>query len=241
MSLTVIRPRKWPCVHDGQLLDLVPVEDALGLVEGRADRSGDEVTARHQRADRLGRVGLEPEVAVRKDADQDPVAVGDRDARDAVAGHQLERVGDAGVGREGDRLDDHPRLGALHLVDLRDLVLDREVAVDDADPADARQRDRQAGLGDRVHRRGHHRDRQLELARQARSCRDVVRQHFRGGGHEQDVVEREPLRGELVLQSEEALDLDPTQLQPFQGEQLTARPGRLSPAAAADTTAAASV
>ena len=50
---------------------------------------------RHQRR-RRGCVGsaLEAEVAVREDADEAAVVVGDRDAGDAVALHQRERVGD---------------------------------------------------------------------------------------------------------------------------------------------------
>ena len=88
--------------------------------------------------------GAEPEVAVREDADEHAVGRRDRHARDAVARHQVERVGHEIVGAERDRLDDHPGLAALDLVDLGDLVLDREVAVDDADPALAREGDREA-------------------------------------------------------------------------------------------------
>ena len=58
--------------------------------------------------------------------------------------HQRERVGDARGRRQRQRLDDHPGLGALDLVDLGHLLLDREVAVDDPDPALARERDRDA-------------------------------------------------------------------------------------------------
>ena len=57
-------------VDDRQLLDLVAVEDLLGLGERRPDRRGDEVPARHQRRDRLGDVVLEAEVAVGEDADE---------------------------------------------------------------------------------------------------------------------------------------------------------------------------
>ena len=75
-------------VDDGQLLDLVAVEDLLGLGERRADRRGDEVARRHQRRHRLRHVVLEAQVAVREDADEHAVAVGDRDAADVVASHQ---------------------------------------------------------------------------------------------------------------------------------------------------------
>ena len=197
-------------IDDRELLDLVPMEDLLRLGEGRPDRRGDEVRARHQRADRLRGVGLEPQVTVGEDPDEHAVGIRDRDTRDAVVGHQGERLRNRFSGIQRHRLDDHPGLGPLHLVDLGDLVLDREVAVDDPDPADPRERDREPRLGDRVHRRGDDRDRELDLARQPRPRGDVVRQHLRLGGHEQDVVEREPLAGELLLEREKPLDLDPT-------------------------------
>ena len=88
-------PREAPLViDDRQLLDLVAMEDRLGLLERRADRRGDEVPARHQRRDGLRGVGLEAEVAVREDADEDAVVVDDRHAGDPVALHELEGVGD---------------------------------------------------------------------------------------------------------------------------------------------------
>ena len=72
MSLTVMSPLSRPSrVDDRQLLDLVAVQDLARLVERRPDRRRDEVAARHQRRDRLRRVGLEAEVAVREDADED--------------------------------------------------------------------------------------------------------------------------------------------------------------------------
>ena len=74
-----------------------------------------------------------------------------------------------------------PGLGALDLVDLGDLVLDRQVPVDDADPTLPRQRDRQARLGDGVHRRGDDRDLERDRRRQPRRRGDVVREHRRLG------------------------------------------------------------
>jgi hypothetical protein len=125
-----------------------------------------------------------------------------------VALHQLERAPDRRVRRQRDRLDDHPRLGALDLVHLRDLVGDRQVAVHDSDSSLARDRDREARLGDRVHRGRDDRDRELDPRRQPRRDRDVVREDMRLGRPEEDVVESEPLLAELVLERPEALDLD---------------------------------
>jgi hypothetical protein len=65
-------------VDDGQLLDLVPLQDGLGLTQGGPDRRGDEVAARHHIRDRQRAVPLEAEVAVRQDADEPLVIVDDR-------------------------------------------------------------------------------------------------------------------------------------------------------------------
>ena len=194
-------------VDDRQLLDLVAMEDRLRLLQGRAHRRRDEVARGHQRGDRLRRVRLEAEVAVREDPDEDALLVGDGHARDPVALHQPERVGDEVAGAQCHGLDDHPRLGALHLVHLGDLVLDGEVAVDDADPTLARERDREPGLGDRVHRRREQRDVQRDSRRESRDRGDVVREDVRLRRKQEHVVEREPLLAELALERDEPLDL----------------------------------
>ena len=195
MSLTVIRPVQDAVrVDDRQLLDPVAVEQAARprssvVPTGAVTRPSAVISAETGCVDVL----LEAEVAVREDADEAAAVVGDRHARDVVVLHQLERVGDERGRRQRERLDDHPRLGALDLVDLGHLLGDREVAVDDPDPALARERDRHPRLGDRVHRRRDDRDLERDRARQPRRGRDVVRQHRRLGRHEQDVVEGEAL------------------------------------------------
>ena len=219
-------------IDDRQLLDLVAVEDRLGLLERRADRSGDEIPARHQRGDGLRGVRLEAEVAVREDADEDAVVVDDRNAGDPIALHELERVGDE-IGRpKRHGLDDHPRLRALHLVHLGDLIGDREIAVDDSEPTFARQRDREARLGDGVHRRRDQRDVQRDGRCETRDGRDVVREDVRLGRKQQHVVEREPFLAELPLERDEALDLllaelglhQTTLAAPGDGDQATSMP-----------------
>ena len=199
-------------VDDRELLDLVPVQDLLGLRQRRPDRRGDEVARRHQSRDGLGDVVLEAKVPVGEDADEDTLVVRDRDARDLVARHQFERGAHRRVGRQRDRLDDHPRLRPLHLVDLGDLRLDREVAVDDADSTLARERDREARFGDRVHRGRDDRDREVDRARQAGTGRDVVRQDVRGGRDEEDVVEGEALAPELPVELQQPLNVVGAQL-----------------------------
>src|SRR2546426_9293708 len=49
-----------------------------------------------------------------------------RHARDAEPLHQPHRLAHRAVGAEGDGVEDHPRLAALHPVHLRGLAVDRQ-------------------------------------------------------------------------------------------------------------------
>ena len=200
-------------VDDRELLDLVAVEDRLGFGKGGADRRGDEVARGHQRRHRLDGIGGEPKVAVRQDPDERSLVIGDRDTRDVVPGHQGEGLRHERVRRQRHRLDDHAGLAPLHLVHLGDLIVDREIAVEDADPALTRERDREPGLGDGVHRRRDNRNRKLDALGEVRPRRNVVRQDARLRRNEQHIVEREPFLGELPLEGEEPLDVALRELQ----------------------------
>ena len=137
-------------VDHQQLLDLVLVQQRLGLLERGALGDGDQVLLGHQLGDRLVELGLPAQVAVGEDAHELAVIVGHRHAGDLEVRHQLEGGADRLVGAHRHRVDDHPRLGALDAVDLGRLRLDRHVLVDDADAALLRQRDREARLGHRA-------------------------------------------------------------------------------------------
>ncbi len=153
MSLTVMSPRSRPSASTtGSFSILFRWRISSASASVVPDGRGDEVARRHQRRHRLLDVVLEAEIAVRQDPDEHPVVVGDRDAGDLVPRHQLERLADERGRRQRHRLDDHPRLGALHLVHLGDLLLDGQVAVEDADAALAGERDREPRLRHRVHR-----------------------------------------------------------------------------------------
>ena len=82
-----------------------------------------------------------------------------------------ERVGQRGVGKDGDRIDHHAALEALDLAHLLGLIGGLEIAVDDADPARLRHGDGEPRLGDGVHRRGD--DRQVEADRAGELRGDV--------------------------------------------------------------------
>jgi hypothetical protein len=177
-----------------QLLDLGRVQDLARLIERGADRDREQPVLGHHLVDGAIDVGLEAQVAVGEDADQAAflaAVVGDRDAGDAIAAHQLQRLEDAGVGGERDRVDDHPALRALDAIDLGCLLLDREVLVDDAEPALLRHRDGHLGLGDGVHRRAQQRHVEADVTREVGADVDLSGQHGRVARDEQDVVEGE--------------------------------------------------
>ncbi len=164
-SLTVIRPCSRPASStSGSFSTLCWRSSSQRLVRAHADRRGDQRHRGHDLADRAGLVGLEAHVAVGHDADQHAVGVDHRQAGDAVAAAQLVDLAQGVVRRAGDRVGDHAGLGPLHHVDLLSLVLDGQVAVQHADAALARHRDRHPGLGDRVHGRGEQRHPHRDVA-----------------------------------------------------------------------------
>ncbi len=176
-------------VDHEDLLDAVLVELGLGLLQGRPLGHGDQVFLGHQLADRLVQLFLETEVAVGEDADQVPFGIGHRHSGDLVAGHHVQSFADALVGPHGDRVDDHSGLTALHPVHFLGLGLDREVLVNDADPAFLGQGDRQPRRGDGVHGRREDGDVQVDSAADLGPEVDLVRVHLGEARKDRDVVE----------------------------------------------------
>ena len=131
-------------------------------------------------------------VARREDADQAAVGVDDEQARDAQALGLGARLREGRVGRDRVRVGDHAGAEALDAHDLGHLVLDGEEAVQHADAAELRQRDRHRRRRDRVHVGRDDRDLERDPARQLRPRRDIgARADARAPRHEQDVVERQ--------------------------------------------------
>src|SRR5690349_4000746 len=181
-------------VDQGQLLDLVPLQQGQRVVLADADRRGDQRHLRHDVAHLDVVVGDEAHVAVGDDADQHALGVDDRQAGDAVTPAEGVDLAQGVVGAAGDRVGDHPGLGALDEVDLRGLVLQRQIAVQHADAALAGHRDRHPGLGDRVHRAGEQRDGELDVAGQTGDGVDAARHHVGLARLEQHVIEGETQR-----------------------------------------------
>ncbi len=159
------------------------------------DGRGDQLVLGHRLADRLVEVPLELQVAVGDDADQPPLAIHDRHARDLEPPHQGVRLPERAIGTERDGIEDHPALAPLDLVDFGGLPLDRHVLVQHADAAGAGHRDGHLGLGDGVHGGGDERDVEGDGAGEATDGRDFARVHRRVSRHEEHVVEREARLG----------------------------------------------
>ena len=174
-------------------LQPVLVHQFLGLFEARAFAHGDEPLARrHDFADRGLVARFEPEVAVGDDAD-DALAFDDRQAGDLVGPLQVDRVADGHVLRDRDRVAQHAGFMALDLQHLGGLLRGRHVLVHDADAAFLREGDRQARLGDGIHRRRHERDVQCDVPGDFGRELHVARQYRRVGGDEQHVIEGQRL------------------------------------------------
>ena len=163
----------------------------LALVGRRAFAHGDQPLARrHDVAHRCVHARFEAQVAVGDDAHH-LLALEHREAGNAVLLRQFLHVAHGDVRRDGDRIAQQARLVALDSRHLGRLLLGREILVNDADAALLRDGDGQARFGHGVHRGGHQRHVQLDVAGQA--CREagVARQDLGVRRHQQHIVEGE--------------------------------------------------
>ena len=180
-------------VDDEKLLHAVLVEDVFGLFKRGADGDGDEVLLGHHGVDGEIGAGDEAEVAVGEDADE-LLLLGDRDAGDLEAAHDFEGGGDGLVGGDGDGVNDHAAFGTLYLVDLARLLIDGEIAVNDAEASLLRHGDGEARLGDGVHGGRHERRIESDVLRQLRGGADLGGNDVGIGRDEEDIVEGQCFR-----------------------------------------------
>ena len=167
-------------VDHQQLLDAMLVQQPFGLVlTDAALTHRDEVFLGHQFGHFLPPVGGKAYVAIGQDADEFAgasvaAALDHRDAGDAVLLHQGKRIGERGVGMNGDRVHHHAGFELFHLAHLRRLYRRIEIAVNDANAAGLRHGDGHVRLGHRVHGRGDDRDIEGDAA-----CDPGTNIHFR--------------------------------------------------------------
>ena len=208
MSLTVISPLSTPSASTTGSFSILwrcRIASASSSVvpTGAVTRSRDVISAE------TGCVGvrLEAEVAVRQDADERALGVGDRHAGDvvrAISSSASETSASGGSVTGSTIMPDSERFTLSTSATCASIERLRWTM---PMPALPRERDREPRLGDRVHRRRDDRDLERDRARELRRGRDVVREHARLGRDEQDVVERQPFLAELPVELEEPLDL----------------------------------
>ena len=108
--------------------------------------------------------------------------------------HQLQSIRERLLRSHCDRIYHHPAFEALDLPHRACLLLDAEIAMEHADPAQLRHGNCHVGLGHRVHRRGQDRDVEGDFAGQKGARVGLARQDGRFERLKQHVVEREAKR-----------------------------------------------
>ena len=137
-------------IDNQQFLDPVFVQQPLSFLQCSAHRNSDEIFFRHDFADRQMKPRFEAKIAIRQNADQ-PAVFRDRNARYFVMSHQLDGIFNFVVWRHRDGIDDHAAFRSLDFVDLRRLLIDRHVLVNDSNSALLGKRDCQPGFGYGIH------------------------------------------------------------------------------------------
>ncbi len=164
---------------------------------GRAFMYRDEsLLRRHHRRYRRIEIGFEAKVAVRHDADG-LLALDDRHAGDLHRLGEVDDLADRHVRRHGNRVAHDAALVFLDQQDLVRLLLDGHVPVNDADAAFLGQRDREPGLGDRVHGRRNERNVELDAGGEVGRQVDFARQHIRVVRLQEYIVERQCFLGDV--------------------------------------------
>ena len=166
-------------VHDDQFLDLVPVQERARVLQRSPRRGRHQALGRHDFGHGRGVVGLEATVAAGQNADHAIALLDNRQARDVEARHQLARLSDRRPRQQGDRIQNDPVGRSLDFVDLADLALNGQVAVDHSQPARPRQGHRELPFGHGIHGRGGDRHVEAHPTREARAEVDVARQDVR--------------------------------------------------------------
>ena len=180
-------------VGDEELLDPARLHEVLRLVAVRGLGQDGEIVLRHHRVHGGLVRRREAHVAVGDDADDAALLVHHRKTGEPVALGQRTRIAERLVRRQRHRVVDDAALEPLHAADLPGLLLGVEVAVDHADAAGLRHRDRHRGFGHGVHGRGQQRDVERDGFRDTGTGVGSRRQHAAFCGNKQDVVEGQRL------------------------------------------------
>ncbi len=185
-------------VDKRQLLNLVGSQQRKSVRRAGSHWSGDEWGCGHDLADRTLWIVLKAHVTVRDDTDQVFLVVDDGHPGYPVGVAKLLGVSQGGIRGDRDGLVNHAGLRTLHLIDHGSLILNGQVAVQDAKATFTRHSDRHPGLGDGVHRRADERNRNGNVAGNPRRRLDLGGNDVTLNWLEQDVIEGEGQRCQLL-------------------------------------------
>jgi hypothetical protein len=93
------------------------------------------------------------------------------------------------IRRDGDRIDDHAALEALHFPHFFGLIVGRHIAVNDAHAARLSQSNGKAMFRDSIHGGGDQGNAEGDCTGKTRRCVDFRRQDGGRSWHQQDVIE----------------------------------------------------
>ncbi len=176
-------------INDGKFLDPVFSENFLRVRKRRSDRRGNEVVLRHHVFDRLFKIRLETQIAIRQNADEFSLFRNGH-AADAVTLHQRNRVFDQMLRFEIERIGNDAVFAAFYFIDLFRLFLDAHIFMNDPHSAFARHGDRKTAFCNRIHCGGNDRNIQRNPLRKHRTQIHFRRHYGRCLRNEKHVVKR---------------------------------------------------
>ena len=184
-------------VDHQELLDSVPVEQQLGLLEGGAHRRGDQVFLGHEALDGPIELGAEAQVPVGHDPNQGTVVAYNGDTTNTVFLHTGLGIAHQGICREGDRVQDHPAFGPFDPPHLHGLLVYRHVLVQNPYTPFPGHGNRHAGFGHRIHGCRYNGHIDADVAGKLGGNINFPGQDFAVGGNQEDIVVGEAFSQDL--------------------------------------------
>ena len=189
MSFTVIRPfRLYLSSTTSSFSTRCSCRIFSACFERGADGDGDQIFLRHDPIDGNVEASLKAQIAISEDADEPSAVFSNRYARDFVFAHHFERVGNFIRRMHGDGVDNHSAFRALYFIDFVGLLVDGQVAMNDAEASLLGQGDGHVRFGDGIHGGADDGDVESDIAREV-SLRAGLRGNYVGArGEKKNIV-----------------------------------------------------
>ncbi len=179
-------------VNHQKLFNAMLVQKFFGFFGFDIFRYRNQIFVGHQFGNRLRTVGRKTHISVGQNADQLVAgAFNNRNTGNVVDVHQVQRIGERLIRVNGDRVDDHTGFKFLYAANLFGLLCDIEVLVNDPHTTMLRHNNRHRAFGHCVHCGRQKRNAQVDIFGNAGVGLHLCRQHFAGGGFDQNVIKRQ--------------------------------------------------